>query len=101
MLMFGYLETSPESWRIANFVAMGSTIIQADVPQSQMLKANRAIRGLMRVISTGRIARPISFSVPADMYLAVETLRFSTGRGSLRSRWISVLCSSPGRPSPL
>lgn len=61
MLMFGYLETSPESWRIANFVAMGSTIVQADVPQTQMLKANRAIRGLMRVISTGRIARPMMF----------------------------------------
>jgi pimeloyl-ACP methyl ester carboxylesterase len=61
MLMFGFLETSPEAWRIANFVGMGSTITLADVPQTKMLKANRALRGLMRLVSTGRIAQPMMF----------------------------------------
>jgi pimeloyl-ACP methyl ester carboxylesterase len=67
MLMFGYLETSPEPERIANFVGMGSTVIQADYPQTQMLRANRGIRGLMRVISTGRIARPMMVARPPGL----------------------------------
>ena len=62
MLMFAFLETSPEAWRVANFVGMGSTIIQANYPQTRMLRANRGLRGLMRVISTGRIARPMMFA---------------------------------------
>jgi pimeloyl-ACP methyl ester carboxylesterase len=62
MLMIGFLETSPESWRIANFVGMGSTIVQDKTPQLQMLRANRGIRGLLRVISTGRMARPMMFA---------------------------------------
>jgi pimeloyl-ACP methyl ester carboxylesterase len=61
MRMFAFLETSPDAWRIANFVGMGSTIILADVPQTEMLKANRALRGLMRLVSTGRIAQPMMF----------------------------------------
>jgi pimeloyl-ACP methyl ester carboxylesterase len=59
MLMFGFLETSPHAWRIANFVGMGSTIVQDQTPQTQMLRANRGLRGLLRVVSTGRIARPM------------------------------------------
>ena len=35
--MFPYLELSPDSWRVANFVAMGSTIILTPAPQSSML----------------------------------------------------------------
>lgn len=67
MLMFAYLETSPEAWRIANFVGMGSTITQYTYPQTPMLRANRAIRGLLRVISTGRMSRPMMFGRPPGL----------------------------------
>ena len=38
MLMFPFLERSPESWRIASFVGMGSTVTLADAPQRDMLR---------------------------------------------------------------
>lgn len=59
MLMFAYLETSSEAWRIANFVGMGSTVVQEKYPQKAMLNANRGLRMMLSVISTGRIARPM------------------------------------------
>lgn len=65
MLMFAYLETSNEPWRIANFVAMGSTVIQNQFPQSKMLNANRGLRMMLRVTSTGRIARPLMWYRPS------------------------------------
>ena len=37
MLVFAYLELAPHPERIANFVGMGSTIIQAEIPQQDML----------------------------------------------------------------
>ncbi len=61
MLMFAFLERHPERGRIANFVGMGSTIAQYTYPQTPMLRANRAIRNLLCVISTGRMARPMMF----------------------------------------
>lgn len=67
MLMFSYLERSRESWRIANFVAMGSTVAQSEFPQTQMLNANRGLRMLLRVMSTGRIARPLMWYRPSGL----------------------------------
>ncbi|MFO0891537.1 MAG: alpha/beta fold hydrolase [Isosphaeraceae bacterium] len=61
MLMFPYLELSTEPERIANFVGMGSTIIQAKTPQTQMLRANGGIRALSNVASPGRLGRPLTF----------------------------------------
>jgi len=66
MLMFAYLEVSPEPWRIANFVAMGSSIVFADRPetryqQQRLLRANRGLQKLARVLSTGRLGRPLMF----------------------------------------
>jgi lysosomal acid lipase/cholesteryl ester hydrolase len=61
MLMFPFLELSPESWRIANFVAMGSTIIITPTPQTGMLQANRKLRGLSSIASPGRLGRPLTF----------------------------------------
>jgi lysosomal acid lipase/cholesteryl ester hydrolase len=66
MLMFPYLELSPDRWRIANFVAMGSTITFADdaetkAQQLRMLRANRGLRKLSTVMSTGRLGRPLMF----------------------------------------
>jgi lysosomal acid lipase/cholesteryl ester hydrolase len=65
MLAFPYLEFSPDAARFANFVGMGSTIIQAQTPQVDMLRANRALRALSLVASPGRMGRPLKyFHVP-------------------------------------
>ena len=56
-----YLEVSPHPERIANFVGMGSTIIQAETPQTDMLRANRGLRLLSPVASPGRLGRPLAF----------------------------------------
>jgi lysosomal acid lipase/cholesteryl ester hydrolase len=61
MLIFPYLELSPHPERIANFVGMGSTIIQAEIPQSDMLAANRGLRVLALFASPGRLGRPLAF----------------------------------------
>jgi pimeloyl-ACP methyl ester carboxylesterase len=61
MLVFPYLELAAHPERIATFVGMGSTIIQADVPQSDMLQANRGLRILSLFASPGRLGRPLAF----------------------------------------
>ena len=62
MLMFPYLELEPAGHeRIANFVAMGSTITLADAPKRDMLMANRAIRTLNLFASPGRLGRPLTY----------------------------------------
>ena len=44
MLIFPYLELAPHPERIANFIGMGSTIVQAEIPQTDMLRANQGLR---------------------------------------------------------
>jgi lysosomal acid lipase/cholesteryl ester hydrolase len=61
MLMFPYLELSPEPWRVANLVAMGATITFDKYPQRDMLRANRSLRMLARVASPGRLGRPLMY----------------------------------------
>jgi pimeloyl-ACP methyl ester carboxylesterase len=61
MLIFPYLELASDPERIANFVGMGSTIIQAEIPQSDMLAANRGLRVLSLFASPGRLGRPLAF----------------------------------------
>jgi pimeloyl-ACP methyl ester carboxylesterase len=61
MLIFPYLELSPDPERIATLVGMGSTIVQADIPQSDMLRANHGLRVLSLVASPGRLGRPLAF----------------------------------------
>jgi pimeloyl-ACP methyl ester carboxylesterase len=61
MMVFPFLELSAEPERIANFVGMGSTIIQAKAPRKDMLAANAGIRTLLRVASAGRLGRPLAF----------------------------------------
>jgi pimeloyl-ACP methyl ester carboxylesterase len=67
MLMFAFLETDPHPERIANFVAMGAAITLADAPEKDMLRANRALRLMLRVVSTGRIARPMRHGRPPGL----------------------------------
>ena len=61
MLVFPYLELAPHPERIANFVGMGSTIIQAETPQTDMLAANQGLRLLSLVRQPGRLGRPLAF----------------------------------------
>jgi pimeloyl-ACP methyl ester carboxylesterase len=61
MMIFPFLELSTEPQRIANFVGMGSTIIQATTPQKDMLRANLAIRGILSIASAGRLGRPLTY----------------------------------------
>ena len=61
MMMFPFIELSTEPERIATFVGMGSTIIQAKTPQTDMLQANLAIRALLGVASAGRMGRPLTY----------------------------------------
>jgi pimeloyl-ACP methyl ester carboxylesterase len=61
MLVFPYLELAPRPERIANLVGMGSTIIQATIPQTDMLRANQGLRLLTLVASPGRLGRPLAY----------------------------------------
>jgi pimeloyl-ACP methyl ester carboxylesterase len=61
MLVFPFLELDPRADRIANFVGMGSTIIQAETPQTDMLRANRGLRILSLFVSPGRLGRPLTY----------------------------------------
>ena len=67
MLIVPYLELNPDAYRIANFVGMGSTIIQAETPQWDMLRANRALRALSLFASPGRLGRPLKYYRPPGM----------------------------------
>ena len=98
MLMFAYLETSPEAWRIANFVGMGSTVVQAEWPQTKMLKANRAIRGLLRIVSTGRIARPMMFGRPPGLE-SIDRLYYTASNvdRTTVNRFYGYTLENPGR----
>jgi lysosomal acid lipase/cholesteryl ester hydrolase len=61
MLVFPFVELTPHPEQIANFVGMGSTIIQAQTPQTDMLRANQGLRLLSLVASPGRLGRPLAF----------------------------------------
>jgi pimeloyl-ACP methyl ester carboxylesterase len=102
MLMFPYLELSPDAGRVANLVAMGSTIVFERTPQLEMLRANRGLRRLARVASPGRLGRPLMLVRPPGLdridqfyYTAPNVDRTTvsrfygytledTGRGALR-----------------
>ncbi|MCA1685118.1 MAG: alpha/beta hydrolase, partial [Planctomycetia bacterium] len=62
MLMFPFLELSPDRDRIANHVAMGATIMFDKTPQADMLRANRSLRALAGFVSPGRLGRPLMFA---------------------------------------
>lgn len=67
MLMFPYLEMTPEPQRIATFVTMGAPAILVSAPETAMLRANRNLRGLMWTMSTSRISRPLMVYRPPGL----------------------------------
>lgn len=67
MIVFPYLELGHDTGRIANFVGMGSTIIQADAPHRDIILANRGLRALALVASPGRMGRVLKYFRPPGM----------------------------------
>ncbi len=62
MLMFPFLEFSPEAGRIANFVDMGGVAMVVDTPDiREMRKADKGLRVLSIALSTGRLGRPMMY----------------------------------------
>jgi lysosomal acid lipase/cholesteryl ester hydrolase len=62
MLMFPFLEFSPEAGRISNFVDMGGVAMVVDTPDiREMRRANKALRVLSLGLSTGRLGRPMMY----------------------------------------
>ena len=63
MVMLAHLETTDRPERIANFVDMGgvATVVPSTT-RTKMLRANRGLRTLLSVLSTGRIARPMMWA---------------------------------------
>ena len=60
MLMIAHLETTNNPDRIATFVDMGGVaVVTPSITREQMLNANRGLRALLSIVSTGRIARPL------------------------------------------
>lgn len=98
MLMFAYLETSPEAWKIANFVGMGSTVIQAKYPQLAMLNANRGLRMMLSVISTGRIARPMMWYRP-EFLAKIDGFYFTAANVDKKTidRFYGYTLENPGK----
>ena len=62
MLMFPFLEMSPESSRVANFIDMGGVaMVTETVDISKMRKADKMLRTLSLGLSTGRLGRPMMY----------------------------------------
>lgn len=59
MLMLAHLEVGPAPGRVANLVALGSTIAYDKAPQADLLSANRGLRLLSAFVSPGRLGRPL------------------------------------------
>lgn len=97
IMMFPFLELSTEPERIANFVGMGSTIIQAGSPRRDMLAANAGIRGLLSVASAGRLGRPLAFFRMPGM-ASIDKFYYSVENVDRRtiSRFYSYTLEDPG-----
>ena len=98
MLLFPYLELTPENHRIATFVAMGSPAILAEAPERKMLGANRQLRVLLAAISTGRAARMLMFGRPSGLE-SIDRLYYSAENVDRRTvdRFYGYTLEDPGR----
>ena len=62
MMMFPFLEFSPEADRIANFVDMGGVAMVVDTPDiREMRNASKGLRVLSLGLSSGRLGRPMMY----------------------------------------
>lgn len=76
MLMYPYLELTPPPQRVATFISMGAPATLVSAPETKMLNANRNLRGLLRAISTSRMARPLMVGRPPGLD-AIDRLYYS------------------------
>ncbi len=67
MLMYPFVELSPEADRVATFVAMGATAHLHTAPHRGLLRANHALCNLVLGISTSRMARPMMIGRPPGL----------------------------------
>ena len=98
MLMFPFLETSPESGRVANFVDMGGVAIIQETPDTiKMRRADKMLRVLSLGLSTGRLGRPMMFGRPSFME-KVDRFYFTQGNVDPRtaSRFYGYTVEDPG-----
>ena len=97
MLIFPFLEQTAQPGRIANFVGMGSTIIQAGAPRYDMLMANAGIRALVNMASAGRMGRPLTYYRPPGM-ASIDRFYYSAENVDLRtiSRFYGYTLEDPG-----
>lgn len=98
MLMFAYLETAPGPERIANFVAMGSTIALANAPERDMLWANRGLRLLQYFLSPGRLGRPMKHYQPPGLQV-IDGFYYTAANVDQRTvaRFYANTLENPGR----
>ena len=98
MLMFPFLETSPESSRVANFVDMGGVAIIQETPDTiKMRRADKMLRALSMGLSTGRLGRPMMYGRPAFME-KIDRFYFTKGNVDTRtaSRFYGYTVEDPG-----
>ena len=98
MFFFPYLELTPQPERIRAFVAMGSPAMLEKAPQTRMLRASGGIRALLRVISTGRMARGMCLYRPRRLQ-SVDSLYYSAANvdESTISRFYAYTLEDLGR----
>ena len=98
MLLFPYLEMTPEPRRIETFVAMGAPAVLANAPDNFMLGANRSLRKLLRVVSTARMARPMVIARPPGLD-QIDRLYYSAENVDRRtvSRFYGYTLENPGK----
>ncbi|HEX8203874.1 MAG TPA: alpha/beta fold hydrolase [Isosphaeraceae bacterium] len=98
MLLYAFLERSPQAGRIGAFVAMGSPAIMAETPQAKMLRANRGLRLLLLGVSTGRMARAMMIARPPGLD-RIDGLYYTAENVDRRtiSRFYGYTLEDPGR----
>ena len=98
MLIFPFLEISPESSRVANFVDMGGVaIIQETADTIKMRRADKMLRALSMGLSTGRLGRPMMYGRPSFME-KIDRFYFTKGNVDNRtaSRFYGYTVEDPG-----
>lgn len=97
MIVFPYLELTPEPNRIGTFVSMGAPVVLLGAPERKMLRANRNLRRLLEVVSTSRIARPMMVARPPGLAV-IDRLYYSAENVDRRTinRFYGFTLEDPG-----
>jgi pimeloyl-ACP methyl ester carboxylesterase len=98
MLLFPYLEFTPEPNRIATFVNMGGPVTLAEAPDRDMLRSSRSLRLLMLFVSTGRLGRPLMYARPPGLDM-IDSYYYTAENVDKRTidRFYGYTLENPGR----